>query len=94
MEIRGVKLFRSKANASSPISLRPLPLIEVVGTRRVLVENHLGVISYSLNSILVKVCNGTIEVLGDKLEILCMSRDRIVICGSISSVQLRGYDQE
>ena len=33
-------------NGKMPINISKLPLVEIVGEKRVLVENHLGVIGY------------------------------------------------
>lgn len=84
--------FGGKKTGFSTVPWKTLPLIEVVSNRRVLIENHLGVTSYGLNEINIKVHDGIVEILGDKMEIMCMSRDRVVICGVICGVHLRGYD--
>ena len=79
-------------NSSGVLQSQPLgnvPLIEVTGDKRVLIENHFGVISYCQSEIFIKVSKGVIEILGDKMEILCMSKERIVICGIIRGVNLR-----
>ena len=63
------------------------PLVEVVGNRRVLVENHKGIISYGCSEIVVQTRQGTIKIVGNNLEILCLSKDRVVIKGAIDCVQ-------
>ena len=63
-----------------------MPLIEIVGHCRVLVENHLGVCAYSREKIHIKVRDGIICVNGECLELAKMNRNQIVITGRISSV--------
>lgn len=65
-----------------------LPLIELAGDRRVLLENHLGVKAYGRDRIVVKVKFGTVCVCGEDLEMARMSRDQLVICGRIGGVSL------
>ena len=77
----------NRRNALKSIPGHNAPLIEVVDNRRALIENHLGITSYEQNEISIKICNGIIEVLGSSLEILCMSKDRIVIYGDIEEIR-------
>ncbi len=67
-----------------------VPLIELYGDRRVLIENHCGVMEYSCETIRVKVKNGQICVSGQGLELALMSRERLIISGRIDSVSLDG----
>ena len=64
------------------------PLIEISGDRRVLIENHLGITQYSREEICVKVKYGWISVCGGCLELVCMSRERLIIAGNIDQVKL------
>lgn len=63
-------------------------VVEIAGDRRVLVENHLGVKGYGREKIVVKVKYGTVSVLGDRLEMIRLTKEQLVICGRIDSVQL------
>lgn len=65
-----------------------LPLIEIVGDRRVLIEHHCGVTEYGCQQISVKVRQGLICVYGDKLELALMTREQLIISGYIESVRL------
>ena len=67
-----------------------LPLIELAGTNRVLIENHQGVMAYSTCEIQIKVSYGCVTVKGSNLQLLEMSRIQLVICGSIEGLQLLG----
>lgn len=67
-----------------------LPIVELVGQRRLLIENHEGVLAYGTNEIKVRVSYGCIVVAGNKLQLLEMSRVKLAICGRIDGLQLIG----
>ena len=62
---------------------------ELAGDRRVLIEGHRGVTEYCRERITVKVSYGWLCVTGCGLELRQMSREQLVICGRIDSIQLR-----
>ena len=51
-----------------------VPLVEVCNSKRILIENHQGVVAYQSNEIIIKVRNGSICVCGDQLRLIRMSR--------------------
>lgn len=65
-----------------------LPLVELVGEHRVLVENHCGVIGYGCNEIRVKVSYGQLCICGSDLRLACMTKHQLVITGQIDTVNL------
>lgn len=65
-----------------------VPLVEVTGERRVLIENHGGVTQYGREKICVKVKFGHIQVCGCGLELARMTKEQLVISGRIDSVTL------
>ncbi len=65
-----------------------LPLAEISGENRVLIENHRGVVKYSCCEILAKVRFGYFCVQGNGLKLLQMTKERLVIGGCIDSVHL------
>lgn len=65
-----------------------IPIIEIAGARRVLVEHHLGIVSYSNEEICVKVKFGGVRILGSSLNISCMTREKLMIIGCIEEVKL------
>lgn len=65
-----------------------LPLVEICGERRVLIENHRGVLSYGSEQIRACVSYGELVVCGCGLELARMTREQLVICGRIDSVCL------
>lgn len=66
------------------------PLVEIVGDRAVLIENHCGVVSYSPECVSVKAKRGCICVHGSGLVLTKMSKEQLRICGTIRNVELRG----
>ena len=71
-------------------SLSKVPLIEMAGQNRVLIENHLGVLAYSLEEIQIKAAYGVIVVRGEQLRLLQLSAEQLVITGLIREVRLLG----
>lgn len=67
-----------------------MPLVEIVGERAVLIENHCGVISYSQERVAVKTKSGCICVLGSGLVLTRMSKEQLRICGTIRTIELCG----
>ncbi len=64
------------------------PLVEIIGERRVLIENHCGIIGYAMSEVCVKVRFGHIQICGNGLELNCMTKDQLVIAGTIECVRL------
>ena len=72
------------------LELRPdMPLVEICDNKRVLIENHRGIICYGVNEISVKVKKGSISVLGNHLCLDRMNKTKLVICGDIQSVSVQ-----
>lgn len=67
-----------------------LPILELVGQRRLLIENHQGVLAYAPNEIKIKVSYGCITVVGNELQLMEMSRVKLAICGRIDGLQILG----
>ena len=65
-----------------------LPLVEISGDRRVLVENHRGVCQYGPEQISVRVQYGVVSIQGNHLELARMSREQLIITGYIRCVML------
>ena len=64
------------------------PLVEIAGERRVLVENHHGVILYGETEIWLRVCYGCIKIMGCNLRLMQMTKYQVIITGRIDSVAL------
>lgn len=64
------------------------PLVEITGTKRVLIENHQGVIGYSPEEIQIKEGYGVLSVTGRGLTFIQLNREKLVISGQIDGVLL------
>lgn len=74
----------------TPDDLLPgVPLLELYGNCRVLIENHHGVTGYSCCEISVCTDLGTYFINGNQLEIASMTKHRLVVRGAVESVILR-----
>ena len=65
-----------------------LPLIEIMGNKRILIENHCGVSEYGTNEICVRVKKGYVVISGQQLMLVQMSKEQIVICGCVDGIRL------
>ena len=65
-----------------------LPVVELLGENRVLIENHQGVIGYGKEKICVRVKFGHVEIEGACLEILRMRCNQLVISGCIQGIRV------
>jgi sporulation protein YqfC len=70
------------------MELPGMPLVEIAGEKRVLIENHKGVTAYDSDKICVRVKFGQICVCGEGLSLAQMSGSCLIICGRIESVTL------
>ena len=75
--------------AFAPESVPGLPIVEIAGESRVLIENHQGVAAYGTGRILVNVKFGTISICGSNLEMLHMTKEQLVVHGRIDTVGLQ-----
>ena len=82
-----VQKIADSADLSSE-SLPGVPVVELAGDRRVLIERHRGVTGYSREEICVKVSYGQVCVCGCGLELKHMTKEQLVISGRIDCVRL------
>lgn len=78
----------SGAMYESNDALPGVPIVELAGDRRVLIENHWGVTEYGTDRICVKVKYGILCVCGREMELAKMTKDQLVITGSIGSLTI------
>lgn len=86
------KYWAERLADSADLSGEPmpgLPVVELAGDRRVLIERHGGVTEYSSERICVKVRYGAVCISGCGLELTCMTREQLVVTGRIDCVQLQ-----
>ena len=79
---------KGRIEALADTTMPSVPLLEIAGDGRVLIEHHQGVTQYSTESVCFKVKFGTVCVIGHELVISKMTADQLVICGRILSVTL------
>lgn len=76
-------------DASSYTQFLPgIPIVEIAGDNRVLIENHSGITEYSPKRIMIKVSFGCICICGDEMDLSCMSGQQLVISGKIDTVSI------
>ena len=66
-----------------------LPIVEIAGDSRVLIERHNGMTEYSRERICVKVRYGCVCVCGCGLELTRMSREQLIVSGKIDGVVIQ-----
>ena len=83
--------FLRQLELRGQLSGQPLPgvpIVELAGEHRVLIENHCGVREYLENCVCVGVRYGHIQILGTDLRISHMCSDSLVITGNIQGIRL------
>lgn len=82
----------AKITALQEEPLPGLPLVELAGDKRLLIEHHKGVTEYGREQICVRVAFGQIRICGLDMELCHMTRGKLVIFGKIHSVTLQRRD--
>ncbi len=77
---------RILSRLGGPDAHSKLPLVEMVGYCRVLIENHMGVLAYAQEEISVRVSYGCLQITGQNMMLAEMSREQLVITGQIEGV--------
>ena len=70
-------------------TLPGVPIIEIYGDRRVLVEGRCSVVQYDINCIKLRNPCGIVSVCGCGLQMAELSRVQTIITGNIESVSIR-----
>lgn len=84
-------LQRLREQTAAMASNRPgRTLLEIVGKDRLVIEHHLGIVSYSTEQILVAATYGQLRICGNRLNLCCMSREQLCVTGRVDSVELIG----
>lgn len=79
--------WRTLVRESTPV-FDGRPRVDLQGDRRVVIENHRGMVEYSDTCMRVAVRGGVVKVTGLDLELLIMNHDELVIGGTIAAVEL------
>lgn len=61
--------------------------VTVTAAKRLMLENHRGILSYSAEHIAVASPNGKINIYGTTLKITAMSVDTLIVSGKIATVE-------
>lgn len=69
-------------------ALPGVPVVEIAGMGRVLIEGHKGVTEYGEHRIQVSMHYGSLKVIGCDLSLAHMSKERLVITGTVAQVCL------
>lgn len=94
MKRRGDWMDRLAEGLDLPAEPMPgLPLVEISGDRRVLIENHRGVTQYGTDQICVKVKYGYVSIQGCGLELARMTKEELIICGRIDGITIIRRDR-
>jgi sporulation protein YqfC len=62
--------------------------VTLVGRRRLLVENHRGILEYAADHIAVSGGKIRVNIIGSGLELCAMDRDALLVTGMIASLEL------
>lgn len=86
MKQKGVQFLTKYSGLYADSLLARASLTEITGNKRVLIEQHKGIGSYSKDEIRVHIHDGCICVNGNQLKLEYISREMIVISGEIFRV--------
>ncbi|MEN6350026.1 MAG: sporulation protein YqfC [Syntrophomonas sp.] len=64
-----------------------LPKVTVVGRNELYLENHRGIIEFSLNRLRINLSRGFLEIVGENLEIKTLMPDEMAVSGEISFIR-------
>lgn len=87
MEKRRPMLELMVEAADLPAEMMPgMPLVELCGDRKVLVENHRGVREYSPERISVRLTKGSLIIRGRKLNLEKMQAQTLIVTGTVEGL--------
>lgn len=75
-------------------SVPGMPLAELAGSGRVLIENHQGVSEYGEARISIRVKYGQLRVIGENLTLQCVKKHQLIICGIIHRLEIDRKEHE
>lgn len=87
MKLKSIRDLTQNLQSKGNI-LEPSTLVELLGTRRVLVEHHKGIVGYGSEEIRVGTSYGVVRVLGNGLRLCCMNREQVFISGEIQGIAM------
>jgi len=79
---RAAELFDLPAEA-----LAGAPRLTITGNRRIVVENHKGLLEYGENEIDVNVGRTILKIKGEDLELRAMNADELMVTGTVFGIE-------
>lgn len=74
--------------------LMDMPKISIGGDKEIFIENHKGLSLYSESQLNIKMNDGIICIFGEKLRIIVMEEDRMVINGEILRIEFEKFGRK
>lgn len=71
-----------------PDVMLDLPKLIMIGRQELLLENHRGIIEYSLTRVRVKTTVGQVTITGEELMLKNLKPDEMLVKGKISAVTI------
>lgn len=71
-----------------PDILPGLPVIELFGNQRLIIENYLRVTDYSAEQIYIALSFGHLQIYGSNLLLARLAQDKLVVTGRIQKLSL------
>ena len=71
-----------------PDLLPGLPIVEMAGDRRILIEKHESVIQYTDELVVVRMGYGQLQIRGCCLSLARLGKEQLVITGDVCSVSI------
>lgn len=84
----GIKERLAQSAVLPQDALPGVPIVEICGENRVLIEGHKGVIEYGNQLIQVVMSYGRLKIIGCSLSLAHMSKEKLVVTGQIFQVCL------
>ncbi len=81
----GVNKKLSKVNMDIVVGV---PLITQIGNKKVIIENYKSILGFLEYEIKVSTSLGTLKVFGDKMKMIEMTSDTLIIVGKIEKIEL------
>ncbi len=65
-----------------------VPLITQIGNKKIIIENYKTILGFLEYEVKVSTSLGTLKVFGDKMKIIEMTSDTLIIVGKIEKVEM------
>ncbi|WP_297517510.1 YabP/YqfC family sporulation protein [uncultured Clostridium sp.] len=72
--------------------LKHIPRVELRGRNEIVVENHSGILMFDTDIVRLKTKIGTLNIYGEKFNLLFMNGPTLVIEGKFKSLEYEGED--